>query len=199
MNEFTDLVRKLNGIQNNKKELPILSSDSNEIPNGKKVIMETANILKELDRISTEKRMVANPRLEEDYTNEDLLGDLQSRYANFLNPIAVTEDDEEEDKGEVKVDDYQTRHFDMCPGATSLYKDIEGKGIDMGLAERTAKMQDVLFYLEKDPDRKHVEEDAVMAQVVADQIMDMAGMMGLTNEHQYIQGHVDTIKERIDK
>ena len=199
MNEFTDLVRKLNGIQNNKKELPILSSDSNEIPNGKKVIMETANILKELDRISTEKRMVANPRLEEDYTNEDLLGDLQSRYANFLNPIAVAEDDEEEDKGEVKVDDYQTRHFDMCPGATSLYKDIEGKGIDMGLAERTAKMQDVLFYLEKDPDRKHVEEDAVMAQVVADQIMDMAGMMGLTNEHQYIQGHVDTIKERIDK
>ena len=94
MNEFAELVHKLNGIQNNKKELPILSSDSNEIPNGKKVIMETANILKELDRISTEKRMVANPRLEEDYTNEDLLGDLQSRYANFLNPSAVTEDDE---------------------------------------------------------------------------------------------------------
>ena len=199
MNEFADLVRKLNGIQDNKKELPIVSSNPNKISNRKKVITETANILKELDRISAEKRMVANPRLEEDYTNEDLLGDLQSRYANFLNPIAVAEDDEEEDKGEVKVDDYQTRHFDMCPGATSLYKDIEGKGIDMGLAERTAKMQDVLFYLEKDPDRKHVEEDAVMAQVVADQIMDMAGMMGLTNEHQYIQGHVDTIKERIGK
>ena len=145
MNEFADLIRKLNGIQDNKKELPIVSSNPNKISNRKKVIMETANILKELDRISAEKRMVANPRLEEDYTNEDLLGDLQSRYANFLNPIAVAEDDEEKDKGEVKVDDYQTRHFDMCPGATSLYKDIEGKGIDMGLAERTAKMQDVLF------------------------------------------------------
>ena len=86
----------------------------------------------------------------------------------------------------------------MCPGATALYKDIEGKGVDMDLAERTAKMQDVLFYLEKDPDRSHVEEDAVMAQAVADQIMDMAGMMGLTNEHQYVQGHVDAIKERTD-
>ena len=195
MSDFFELVRKINNIQN---DAPADSSVTKQVPQEKKAIMETTNILKEFDRISTDKRIVANPRIEEDDTNEDLLGDLHSRYANFLNPSAVVEDDEEEDAGEVKVGDYQTRHFDMCPGATALYKDIEGKGVDMDLAERTAKMQDVLFYLEKDPDRSHVEEDAVMAQVVADQIMDMAGMMGLTNEHQYVQGHVDAIKERTD-
>lgn len=195
MSDFFNLVRKINNIQN---DAPVDSSVTKQVPQEKKAIMETTNILKEFDRISTDKRIVANPRIEEDDTNEDLLGDLHSRYANFLNPSAVVEDDEEEDAGEVKVGDYQTRHFDMCPGATALYKDIEGKGVDMDLAERTAKMQDVLFYLEKDPDRSHVEEDAVMAQAVADQIMDMAGMMGLTNEHQYVQGHVDAIKERTD-
>lgn len=195
MSDFFNLVRKLNDIQN---DAPVDSSVTKQVPQEKEAIMETTNILKEFDRISADKRIVSNPKIEEDDTNEDLLGDLHSRYANFLNPNAVVEDDEEEDAGEVKVGDYQTRHFDMCPGATALYKDIESKGVDMGLAERTAKMQDVLFYLEKDPDRSHVEEDAVMAQVVADQIMDMAGMMGLTNEHQYVQGHVDAIKERTD-
>ena len=158
MSDFFELVRKINNIQN---DAPVDSSVTKQVPQEKKAIMETTNILKEFDRISTDKRIVANPRIEEDDTNEDLLGDLHSRYANFLNPSAVVEDDEEEDAGEVKV-------------------------------------QDVLFYLEKDPDRSHVEEDAVMAQAVADQIMDMAGMMGLTNEHQYVQGHVDAIKERTD-
>ena len=195
MSDFFNLVRKLNDIQN---DAPVDSSVTKQVPQEKQAITETTNILKEFDRISADKRIVSNPKIEEDDTNEDLLGDLHSRYANFLNPSAVVEDDEEEDAGEVKVGDYQTRHFDMCPGATALYKDIESKGVDMSLAERTAKMQDVLFYLEKDPDRSHVEEDAVMAQVVADQIMDMAGMMGLTNEHQYVQGHVDAIKERTD-
>ena len=175
MSDFFNLVRKLNDIQN---DAPVDSSVTKQVPQEKQAITETTNILKEFDRISADKRIVSNPKIEEDDTN--------------------VEDDEEEDAGEVKVGDYQTRHFDMCPGATALYKDIESKGVDMGLAERTAKMQDVLFYLEKDPDRSHVEEDAVMAQVVADQIMDMAGMMGLTNEHQYVQGHVDAIKERTD-
>ena len=133
MSDFFNLVRKINNIQN---DAPVDSSVTKQVPQEKKAIMETTNILKEFDRISTDKRIVANPRIEEDDTNEDLLGDLHSRYANFLNPSAVVEDDE--------------------------------------------------------------EEDAVMAQAVADQIMDMAGMMGLTNEHQYVQGHVDAIKERTD-
>ena len=98
------------------------------------------------------------------------------------------------DKGEIMVGGYQTRHFDMCPGATALYKDIEPSE----MAERAAKLQDVLFYLEKDPDRPHVEEDIVMAQIVADEIMNMADSMGMTDEHDYVQGHVEAIKKMAD-
>ena len=31
---------------------------------------------------------------------------------------------EEEDAGEIKVGSYQTKHFDMCPAATALYKSV---------------------------------------------------------------------------
>jgi len=104
--------------------------------------------------------------------------------------------DETQDREELKVGNYQTRHFDMCPGATAVYKDIENKVDDIDLAERTAKLQDVLYYLEKAPNRDHVEEDAMMAEIVAEQIMQMAEMMGLEDEHSFIQSHVDAIKEK---
>ena len=111
--------------------------------------------------------------------------------------IIAREDDDpgnDPDTGELMVGDYQTRHFDMCPGATTLYKGMEDPD---DLAVRTAKLQDVLFYMEKDPDRAHVPEDAVVAQVLADQIMNMADMMGMKDEHNYIQGHVDVIKDKV--
>jgi len=103
------------------------------------------------------------------------------------------------DTEELSVGNYQTRHFDMCPAATGVYKDIDEKVEDIDLAERSAKLQDVLYYLEKSPNRDHVEEDAVVAQLIADQIMHMAEMMGLEAEHSYIQGHVDTIKDKAEE
>ena len=96
---------------------------------------------------------------------------------------------------ELKVGDYQTQHYHMCPGAKQLYTDIESKTDDMELAERTAKIQDSLFYLEeKALQDGATEDDVMMAQNIADQIMAMAEMMGLAEEHGYIQGHVDKIK-----
>jgi hypothetical protein len=109
-------------------------------------------------------------------------------------PPMMGSDDYEDNRDEVIVGDYKTRHFDICPSATSLYKHLSIESNE--LLERTAKLHDVLFYLEKDPDRAHTTEDAVMAQIVADQIMDMAGMLGLETEHDYIQGHVDVIVSR---
>lgn len=96
---------------------------------------------------------------------------------------------------EIKVGDYQTQHYHMCPGAKELYTDIESKTDDMELAERTAKLQDSLFYMEeKALQGSATEDDVMMAQNIADQIMAMAEMMGLAEEHGYIQGHVDKIK-----
>ena len=41
------------------------------------------------------------------------------------------------------------------------------------------------------------EEDVKKAQQIADAIMKLAQRMGLKSEHQYVQGHVDKIKEKI--
>jgi len=99
---------------------------------------------------------------------------------------------------ELKVGGYQTQHYHMCPGAKELYTDIESKTDDMELAERTAKLQDSLFYMEeKALQDGATEDDVMMAQNLADQIMSMAEMMGLAEEHGYIQGHVDKIEGAI--
>jgi len=84
--------------------------------------------------------------------------------------------DEAEDVYELKIGDYQTRHYDMCPGATALYTKIESGEIDtdMGLAIRAAKLQDSLFYLEKHTvkEMQHATyEDVVSAQNIAAEIM----------------------------
>lgn len=96
---------------------------------------------------------------------------------------------------ELMIGDYQTKHYHMCPGAKSLYQDIEGKVEDMDLAVRTAKLQDALFALEmRALEHGAVEADVDAAELIADQIMAMARMLGLEKEHNYIQGHVDKIK-----
>lgn len=102
---------------------------------------------------------------------------------------------EKEGDTELKIGDYQTKHFHMCPGAKSLYQDIEDKVDDMDLAVRTAKLQDALFALEmRALEHGAFEADVDAAELIAGQIMKMAEMMGLEKEHNYIQGHVDKIK-----
>jgi len=101
---------------------------------------------------------------------------------------------------ELIVGDYQTKHYHMCPGAKALYQDIESKGIDMDLAVRTAKLQDALFAMEEEAlDNGATEVDLFAAETVASQIMDMARMMGLEEEHSYIQGHITKIKNALIK
>ena len=100
---------------------------------------------------------------------------------------------------ELTVGDYQTKHYHMCPGAKTLYQDIESKVEDMDLAVRAAKLQDALFAMEELAlDRGATEADVFAAETVASQIMSMAEMMGLSQEHSYIQGHVDKIKAAAD-
>ena len=108
---------------------------------------------------------------------------------------------EEDDPQELMVGSYQTKYFDMCPGATGVYTDIEDKVEDMDMAERAAKLQDALFALEKhilnDEESGTDEGYMVMAQNLADQIMSMAKMMGLEDEHSYIDMHVKTIEKAL--
>ena len=108
--------------------------------------------------------------------------------------------DETEDPQEIVIGDYQTRHYDMCPGASTLYRRIENQEIDtdMGIAIRNAKLQDALFWLEKHTIKemgKASFEDVKAAEILAGEIMHLARMMGLEDEHQYILGHVQAIRE----
>ena len=111
-----------------------------------------------------------------------------------------------EETGEVNVFGYQTKHFDVCPGAQSLYKAIvdgeHGKQ-DKDLVIRVAKAHDTLFYLEKlamDGKVEVTPELVDMAQNQADLIMSAAKeKMDLEKEHNYVQGHVDKIKDQMDQ
>ena len=103
----------------------------------------------------------------------------------------------EQDSLEVDVYGYQTKHFDVCPGAQSLYQRIVDEDLvkDKDLVTRTAKLHDALFALEKTAlENGATELDVEAAQLMADQIMEMAKMMDLESEHQYVQGHVEKVK-----
>ena len=110
-----------------------------------------------------------------------------------------------EQDGQVNIFGYQTQHFDICPGAQSLYKAIvdgeHGKQ-DKDLVIRVAKAHDTLFYLEKLAKAGSIEvtqELVDTAQNQADLIMSAAKeKMDLEKEHSYVQGHVDTIKGLMD-
>ena len=104
-----------------------------------------------------------------------------------------------EAEGQVNVFGYQTKHFDVCPGAQSLYKKITDEKLKDDAVE-SAKLQDALFALEKKALKSGANEEEVKkAQEIANSIMELAQKMGLKAEHQYIQGHVDKIKDAANK
>ena len=109
--------------------------------------------------------------------------------------------EDENDKEDFRIGNYHTKYFHVCPGASSLYMDIESKGVDMDMAERSARLHDVLFFVEEHIQRDGYkpEKDYIMvAKNLAKNIMKMAEMMGLEKEHHYIQGHVDIITKTVE-
>ena len=117
-------------------------------------------------------------------------------------PIGEDYNEDENDKEEIKIGEYQTKYFHVCPGASSLYKDIESKGVDMDMAERSVRLQDALFFIEEHIQREgyNPERDySMVANNIAKNIMKMAKIMGLEKEHSYIQGHVDTIEQKVNE
>ena len=102
-----------------------------------------------------------------------------------------------EAEGQVNVFGYQTKHFDICPGAQGLYKKITDEKLKED-AIKSAKLHDALFAMEKKALKSGAsKEEADKAQQIANAIMKLAQRMGLKSEHQYVQGHVDKIKEKI--
>jgi hypothetical protein len=124
---------------------------------------------------------------------------LEGVYHKTEDGVKQIEEHETDPALELQVGDYATQHFHMCPAAKTLYLDIENKVEDMDLAVRAAKLQDALFAMEEMAlERGATEADVFAAEAVASQIMSMAEMMGLPEEHNYIQGHVERIKAALN-
>jgi len=101
-------------------------------------------------------------------------------------------------QGQITIGDYTTRHFDICPTAQELYKDIMSKTDMVHLVVESMMLQDMLFKLEKQAiAMDNADEDMVRkAQHYADMIMELADEMGLVDEHDYVEDvHMAKIKE----
>lgn len=150
-----------------------------------------------LKRISREKRYQHKQAIQNG--SASMINDLITNLYMKDNRM-TSENTLNENEGEVNVFGYQTKHFDVCPGAQSLYKRIVDEDLveDKDLVTRTAKLHDALFALEKTAlENGATELDVEAAQLMADQIMEMAKMMDLESEHQYVQGHVEKVKGAI--
>ncbi len=121
-------------------------------------------------------------------------------FRKLSDALAHIAESEEDDNGEIYFDGYQTKHFDMCPSATELYSSLDLNNMaeqEKDIATRSVKLQDTLFYLEKMAEDLPVIEDTFidMMQNIEDQIMEMAKMLDLEKEHDYLPSHIDAVKQ----
>ena len=122
---------------------------------------------------------------------------------NWKNTV-LHEDAFNEGTGEVDVYGYRTQHFDMCPAATTLFKNIMAgqytDGVPSAREEASiiamAKLHDALFNMEKkalgygEVDRSYLTQ----AERLEDEIYRQAQLLDLEDEvKMYIPGHIDKI------
>jgi hypothetical protein len=127
-----------------------------------------------------------------------------SAYMNSLRdyisykPEPEPEPEEEITDMQIRVGSYTTAHFDLCPSAIELYKDIAEKTDMIHLVVESMMLHDIFFKLEKQAiamgsiDKEMVNK----AQHYADMILALAREMSLENEHSYIEDiHMAKFKE----
>ena len=122
---------------------------------------------------------------------------------NWKNTV-LHEDAFNEGTGELDVYGYRTQHFDICPAATTLFKNIMAgqytDGVPSAREEASiiamAKLHDALFNMEKkalgygEVDRSYLTQ----AERLEDEIYRQAQLLDLEDEvKMYIPGHIDKI------
>jgi len=123
----------------------------------------------------------------------------------------VNEDYFKEGMGELNVYGYQTKHFDICPSAQTLFKDILRGEFTDGVPSakeqdkiaELARLHDLLFFLEKlainDENLPDLPIKAIFSQVidVASDIYELGTEIGLdqNTDLRYIQGHVQKVND----
>lgn len=127
----------------------------------------------------------------------------------------VNEESFREGQGELNVYGYATKHFDICPGARALFKDILAGEFTDGIPSANeqdklvelAKLHDALFAIEKmvlsGVDKLNdKEKKAVFSRTldIASDIYELGREVGLDANHRgedlgYIQNHVELIND----
>ena len=94
-----------------------------------------------------------------------------------------------EEKTQVTVGDYTTKHFDICPSAVKLYSNIKNMTPMIHLVVENMMLHDLFFRLEKQAIAQGSidMDDLEKADHYAEMIMDNAEQMGLEEEHSYIE------------
>ena len=109
-------------------------------------------------------------------------------------PETVTDTTPMVAEDQVMVGEFASKHFDICPSAVALYKDIE----PTALAVESAMLHDLLFKIEKQAITADLATPEIVdkAQHYADMINELAEEMGLVDEHSYVEDvHMAKIKE----
>ena len=109
-------------------------------------------------------------------------------------PETVTDTTPMVAEDQVMVGEFTSKHFDICPSAVALYKDIE----PTALAVESAMLHDLLFKIEKQAITADLATPEIVdkAQHYADMINELAEEMGLVDEHSYVEDvHMTKIKE----
>jgi|TARA_R100000479_G_C6305800_1_gene172053 hypothetical protein len=99
-----------------------------------------------------------------------------------------------EEQKQVTVGEFTSKHFDICPSAVALYKDIEPSA----LAVESAMLHDLLFKVEKQAITADLATPDMVekTQHYADMINELAQEMGLVDEHSYVEDiHMAKMKE----
>lgn len=106
--------------------------------------------------------------------------------------------EESEDSNQVRVGNYTSQHFDICPSAIELYSNILTMTPMIHLVVESMMLQDLFFSLEKKAIAMgSIDQDMVdKAQKYADMIMSLAKEMNLEEEHSYIENiHMAKFKD----
>ena len=118
-------------------------------------------------------------------------------YSNDM-PVSEQYDGGSSMPDQVVVGDFKSKHFDICPSAVALYKDIE----PTEEAIESAMLHDMLFKIEKKAIADDFASDDMVekAQHYADMIMDIAEEMDMKDEHDYVEDvHMAKMKELANK
>ena len=116
-------------------------------------------------------------------------------YLVYSNDMPATENmTEETPADQVVVGDFRSKHFDICPSAVALYKNIEPSEE----AIESAMLHDMLFKVEKKAIAANMatQDQVDKTQHYADMIMKLAEEMDLVDEHDYVEDvHIAKMKE----